>query len=241
MKFLFENNGSSFAVAGNDPSTTTTRDVIIKHCGGSLSRISELNRKYDPLHYVLLHPRGELGWSPEIKEVMPQATAMNYYAYKLAFWYPDYSLHHWSGRLFQQYCVDQYVTIETERLSYILYNQDNFRVEQYYGVVDAYENGVQLGNDTGTIPFQFFPIYLLISYFHDVIFFMDTGCRIVLPTSFIGGPRDMKARFQDAMALVQSIGKPNLFITVTCNPDWPEIKDNLLPGQSAQDRPDLTF
>jgi hypothetical protein len=172
MKFLFENNRSSFAVAGNDPSTTTTRDVIIKHRGGSLSRISELNSKYDPLHYVLLHPRGELGWSPEIKEVMPQATAMNYYAYKLAFWYPDYSLHHWSGRLFQQYCVDQYVKIETERLSYILYNQDNFRVEQYYGVVDAYENGVKLGNDTGTIPFQFFPIYLLISYFHDVIFFI---------------------------------------------------------------------
>ena len=50
----------------------------------------------------------------------------------------------------------------------------------------------------------------------------------------------MKARFQDAMALVQSMGKPNLFITVTCNPEWPEIKENLLPGQSAQDRPDLT-
>ena len=49
----------------------------------------------------------------------------------------------------------------------------------------------------------------------------------------------MKARFQDAMALVQAMGKPNLFITVTCNPDWPEIQNNLLPGQSAQDRPDL--
>jgi hypothetical protein len=109
MKFLFENYGSSFAVAGNDPSTTTTRDVIIKDCGGSLSRISELKSKYNPLHYVLLHPRGELGWSPEIKEVMPQETAMNlYYAYKLAFWYPDYSLQHWSGCLFQQYFCQDY-------------------------------------------------------------------------------------------------------------------------------------
>ena len=69
---------------------------------------------------------------------------------------------------------------------------------------------------------------------------MDTSRRVVLPTSFIGGPRDMKARFQDAMALVQVIGKPNFFITVTCNPDWPEIKDSLLPVQSAQERPDLT-
>lgn len=69
--------------------------------------------------------------------------------------------------------------------------------------------------------------------------FSGTGRRIVLPTSFIGGPRDMKARFQDAMALVQTMGKPDLFITVTCNPDWTEIRNNLLPGQSAQDRPDM--
>ena len=69
---------------------------------------------------------------------------------------------------------------------------------------------------------------------------MNTGRRIVLPTSFIGGPRDMKAKFHDAMALVQAIGIPTLFITVTFNPDCPEMKENLLPGQSAQERPDLT-
>ena len=69
---------------------------------------------------------------------------------------------------------------------------------------------------------------------------MNTGRRIVLPTSFIGGPRDMKAKFHDAMALVQAIGIPTLFITVTFNPDCPEMKENLLPGQSAQETPDLT-
>ena len=89
---------------------------------------------------------------------MPQAAAMNYYAYHLAFWNPDFSLHHWSCRLFQQYCVDQYVKIETERLCYILYNQESFCMEQYYGVVDAYENGVQLGNDKGKVPFLFYQI-----------------------------------------------------------------------------------
>ena len=26
---------------------------------------------------------------------------------------------------------------------------------------------------------------------------------------------------------------------MTCNPKWPEITENLLPGQQAQDRPDL--
>ena len=42
------------------------------------------------------------------------------------------------------------------------------------------------------------------------------------------------------MAIVQIIGKPDLFIiTITCNPSWPEIINALLLGQLAQDRSDL--
>src|ERR1044071_6521524 len=41
------------------------------------------------------------------------------------------------------------------------------------------------------------------------------------------------------MAIVRKVGKPDLFITVTCNPNWPEIKEALLSGQTAQDRSDL--
>ncbi|KAL4567118.1 hypothetical protein LXL04_022692 [Taraxacum kok-saghyz] len=65
------------------------------------------------------------------------------------------------------------------------------------------------------------------------------GQRVVLPASFIGGPRDMRRRFLDAMTLVQYDGKPDIFLTITCNPGWPEITDYLEPGQDAQDRPDL--
>jgi hypothetical protein len=45
--------------------------------------------------------------------------------------------------------------------------------------------------------------------------------------------------YQDAMAMVRKLGKPDLFITFTCNPRWPEIRDALLPGQQPNDRPDL--
>ncbi|XP_021736252.1 uncharacterized protein LOC110702815 [Chenopodium quinoa] len=41
------------------------------------------------------------------------------------------------------------------------------------------------------------------------------------------------------MALVINYGNPDLFITMTCNPSWKEIVEKLLPGQTAQDRPDL--
>ncbi|EEE56892.1 hypothetical protein OsJ_06543 [Oryza sativa Japonica Group] len=65
------------------------------------------------------------------------------------------------------------------------------------------------------------------------------GKRVVLPRSFPGGDRDMQRRFLNAMALVQRFGRPDYFITMTCNPYWDEITENLEPGQLPQDRPDL--
>lgn len=63
--------------------------------------------------------------------------------------------------------------------------------------------------------------------------------HVILSTSFIGGPRDMRRRYLNAMALLQRYGKLDLFITMTCNPNWDEIKRELLPGEKAQNRPDL--
>lgn len=41
------------------------------------------------------------------------------------------------------------------------------------------------------------------------------------------------------MALVRRYGKPELFITFTCNPRWDEISNVLHPGQAANDRQDI--
>jgi hypothetical protein len=49
----------------------------------------------------------------------------------------------------------------------------------------------------------------------------------------------MSQLYHDAMAIVRNCGKPDLFITMTCNPRWPEIRDALLPNQTAQDRADI--
>ncbi|OAD78135.1 hypothetical protein PHYBLDRAFT_73582 [Phycomyces blakesleeanus NRRL 1555(-)] len=43
----------------------------------------------------------------------------------------------------------------------------------------------------------------------------------------------------DSMSIVRRFGKPDLFITFTCNSKWPEITNSLLAGQKANDRPDL--
>jgi hypothetical protein len=59
--------------------------------------------------------------------------------------------------------------------------------------------------------------------------------------------------FQDSMAISRYCTKPDLFLTMTCNPNWPEIQDELLKynrdindgpdapqrTQTASDRPDI--
>ncbi|GKA49641.1 hypothetical protein Tco_0742714, partial [Tanacetum coccineum] len=44
---------------------------------------------------------------------------------------------------------------------------------------------------------------------------------------------------EDAMTLVQDVGKPDIFLTMTCNSNCPEIVENLYEGQTALDRRDL--
>ena len=136
---------------------------------------------------------------------------MQFYSYRLQIRDGDWI--QYAGRLYQQYIVDQYAKIEQERLNYLRMNQSTLRAEMYQGAVDA----VNVGDISNSI-----------------------GRRIILPSSFAGGPRQMYQLYQDAMAIVSHFGKPDLFITFTCNPKWPEITKELLPHQIAANRPDLT-
>ncbi len=61
-----------------------------------------------------------------------------------------------------------------------------------------------------------------------------------LPSSVHSSPRHMTALARNALILVSEFGCPHVFITLTCNPKWPEICSQLLTGQTAFDRPDMT-
>ena len=61
-----------------------------------------------------------------------------------------------------------------------------------------------------------------------------------LPGSIHGSPRHMAALAKNALVLVSEYGCPHVFLTLTCNPKWPEILSQLLKGQTAFDRPDVT-
>lgn len=49
----------------------------------------------------------------------------------------------------------------------------------------------------------------------------------------------MFQNYQDAMALCRHFGMPHLFITFTCNAQWPKILHALLPRQWSEDRLDI--
>jgi hypothetical protein len=117
-----------------------------------------------------------------------------------------------SGKLFQEYLIDFYAQTEACRLRFIALNQTRLRADSYRGLTHAMDAG---------IPPQ------------------DLGKQAILPSTFSGGPRAMQQLFQDAMGIVRKLGSPSLFITMTCNPKWKEIQNELLPGQTASDKPDL--
>ncbi|SGY82810.1 BQ5605_C009g05597 [Microbotryum silenes-dioicae] len=66
------------------------------------------------------------------------------------------------------------------------------------------------------------------------------GRSVILGSTSKNRPRDITQRYQDAMACVVTRGKPLLLITVTCDPEWPEIIAALGPNYEACNRPDLT-
>ena len=54
---------------------------------------------------------------------------------------------------------------------------------------------------------------------------LKAGKLVVLPNNFPGSDRDVQCRFMDAMSLVAKYGRPDYFLTMTCNPYWPRSQN----------------
>lgn len=65
------------------------------------------------------------------------------------------------------------------------------------------------------------------------------GKVVILPSTFLGGPRQLHEYTQDALTYVRHGGKPTFFITFTFNPNCQEMKENVFEGQQSKDRHDL--
>jgi Helitron helicase-like domain at N-terminus len=106
------------------------------------------------------------------------------------------------------------VTSEQDQLLFIMNNQDTICGEVYAGLADAVAANVD--GDPESL-----------------------GRRIILPSSFAGSTCHMQQLLQNALAINRYFKSGDLFLTMTANPAWPEIKNELKPGRTAADRPDL--
>ena len=184
------------------------RNILLKLTGGQFENINHLHSLHDSLAYPLLFVYGQPGWNVDLKDRKNRKiTLRDYVNYHLQIRKNNFNQLFKAGPLFHQFVCNKYVDIETERLNFIRFNQKRFRVEMYKGLVDAYLQKCDL---------------------------KDIGKLYILPSSFVGGPRYMKELYNDAMALVVKYGKPDLFITMTTNPDWQEVKEDLAEtGQTS--------
>ena len=205
---------------GEDGAPPGSRDIVVYPRDAPLRQIHSSSSHIDPMTYPLFFPLGDPGWELNLHHNSEFATAqrdritqLQYYIYRIAI-RPDFSPIHYGAKLFQQMLVDAYVKVEGARLDYIRNNQTKLRAESYQGLRDHLNNEAERRD-------------------------LQAGKVVVLPSTFPGSPRNMHQLYFDAMALVAKIGKPDLFLTFTCNPKWPEIVQNLLPGQAPCDRPDL--
>ncbi|KAI9114612.1 hypothetical protein K1719_014310 [Acacia pycnantha] len=169
-------------------------------------RIDELHMAYLPLQYPLLFPYGDNGFdstnehshaSLATTKKKKKLTPREYLAFRLMRRKSEISVILHAKKLLQQFIVDGYAMVESDRLDYIKKHQKELRVDLYSGLSDAVTRG------------EMDPL--------------STGRRVILPSSFTGGARYMIQNYQDAMAICAWAGYPDIFITFTCNPMWPKL------------------
>ena len=212
-------------IPGDVDTCVDCRNVILREKGGPLMRITEVHPSYVALHFPLLAPTGQSGWHEDLPYTFSVAkprdrfkrqfiTYCDFLKHRLHIRPFDIESDHYfrAGFLFQEYIVDSWAASEHSRLEWFRHNQHVIRADLYCGVVDALREGLDLS---------------------------CVGRKVILPSSFTSGPRFIQKCLQDALALLRIHKGSDLFITFTANPNWREITEALLPGQSASDRPDI--
>ena len=256
-------NEIAVIIPGDGDQELQPRDIVLFLRGGGLRQINEMNPIYHSLHFVLLFPTGQLGWHPQLEygsagsggrartgagirgaadedvdlgaedllapgqEPGNAATGLSnqrrgrskyitqaqYFRFRL-FPRENESDHLFrAGPLFQEFVVDMWAATEQSRLYWISKNQRSIRADVYQGLVDAVVNA-----DTRSA---------------------QLGHRIILPSSFSGSTRNMIQYCQDALAINRHFHGADLFVTITVDPNCPEVLGALLPGQTPADRFDL--
>ncbi|XP_074351616.1 uncharacterized protein LOC141690740 [Apium graveolens] len=211
-------------MVGDVDETDGSRDIIIHSKIKGLKRISDIHPKLMALQYLLLFPHGGDGFHKKIpfgkaekgsnkqREMISQK---EYYSYKFQVRTNEGITPRLGGRLYQQYIVDAFSTIEQARLWWFRTNQTTLQSDLYTNIRDSLHRGNYDANNLGK--------------------------SFILPAGFVGSRRYMQQNFQDALAVCRYIDHPDIFLTMTTNPLWDEIIQMMkhIPHCSPQNSPDV--
>lgn len=211
-------------MVGNSDNTTPDRDIIIHDKIVSLQRISYVHPKLMALQYPILFPNGEDGYHNNIPFQSSEVGTTNdrdiislkdFYSYRFQIRENEGMSPRLGGRLFQQYIVDAFSSIEQTRLWWFRTHQTILRNELYTHICDSVRNG-----DSNL---------------------SNVAKGVIFPAGFVGSKRYMQQNFQDALAVCRHVGHPDIFLTMTCNPLWDEIQKMMkfVPGCKPENCPDI--
>jgi hypothetical protein len=211
------------AVSGNRILRIQLKDAT------STSNIHLTSGFLEPISYPLLFPYGEKGWSSDIKNTLG---FLPYLASRILM--PEYNE---DGSKFT--CPSKFdpnVRIHCNRFQAAARLKQVYLVDMVSRSIDFRLNWHKNNQHTvfgGELQTRYNPEL----HIQEVISDYDT--KTFLPSSFHGSRRHLKKLASNALAVVSEMGNPTLFITLTCNPNWDEIKEKLLEGQTAFDREDI--
>ncbi|XP_058780945.1 uncharacterized protein LOC131655055 [Vicia villosa] len=161
-----------------DIDTAEMRDIIMQTRGGGLQRINELHAAYMAYQYPLIFPYGEDGYRPDVahrdlpsnnNNVRNRLTIREFLAYRIQTRLNEAKTLLSSRRLFQQFLVDSYTMLESEKLEWLRKNQPKLRVSKYNSLNEEGDQSQAQGNNIGK--------------------------RVVFPSSFVGDRRFMDQLF----------------------------------------------
>jgi hypothetical protein len=180
------------------------REIVIQHVGGPIQCIHDGHSLYHPLAYPLLFPFGSPGWHDKCTVYNVDMT--NARKITLTEWGRYILMHRGSvthmqrcKKLTMEYYCDLWAQIESRNAFF--HRSDRQQSKYRSARVAAFEDQLSAGVPAAEI-----------------------GQPVIrLPSTFVGSARYYQQLYLDAMALPKKFGKPDLFLTFTCNPKWPEI------------------
>jgi len=201
---------------------------------GANFKIPQTSPYVEPVVYPLLFPFGEDGWHQGLTRI----PFMKYMASRFLMPERDYVS---SSGVLERMNKDGTKLLPTNRFQLMSRLGQHYAVEGVSRAVDSRLNFIRANNS-----------FIQGDYSHEddshaEIEFtapevdserveLNSSSKSFLNASITGSPRHLKNLAKNGLQIVSEKGKPHCFLTLTADPDWPEIQERLFPGQTAYDR-----